>query len=133
MWRVLALRQRPAELRPTEAARAHPPRLTRFGWAQQVNALEISPDKQYIAAVGNPHVRLYDANGVSPNPISQWEGHTASVTAVGFQQEGGWMYTGSEDGTVKIWDMRCEPRRAARAFVTLQPAALTAVQANGCP
>jgi G protein beta subunit-like protein len=71
-----------------------------------VNVLDISPDKQYIVAAGNPHVRLYDATGANPNPIMTWEGHTASVTAVGFQADGRWMYTGSEDGTVKIWDVR---------------------------
>ena len=26
----------------------------------QVNKLEITPDKQYLAAAGNPHVRLYE-------------------------------------------------------------------------
>mmetsp|Transcript_16996 Transcript_16996/g.43934 ORF Transcript_16996/g.43934 Transcript_16996/m.43934 type:complete len:337 (+) Transcript_16996:192-1202(+) len=72
----------------------------------QVNQLAISPDKRFIAAAGNPHVRLFDANSTNPNPVTSWEGHTSSVTAVGFQKDGKWIYTGSEDGTVKIWDMR---------------------------
>lgn len=83
---------------------------------QQVNQLAISPDKRFIAAAGNPHVRLFDANSTNPNPVTSWEGHTSSVTAVGFQKDGKWIYTGSEDGTVKIWDMRCATRRGgARA------------------
>ena len=32
--------------------------------------------------------------------------HTSNVMAVGFQCDGKWMYSGSEDGTVKIWDTR---------------------------
>lgn len=38
--------------------------------------------------------------------MASFEGHTGNVVAVGFQKEGQWMYTGSEDGTIKIWDMR---------------------------
>jgi len=35
-----------------------------------------------------------------------YEGHVGNVTAVGFQKDCKWLYSGSEDGTVKIWDMR---------------------------
>ena len=72
----------------------------------QVNKLEITPDKQYIAAAGNPSLRIFDINGNSPNALSSYDGHTNNITAVGFQKEGKWMFTGSEDGTIKIWDMR---------------------------
>ena len=135
----------------------------------QVNCLEISPDKQLLAAGGNPHIRLYDIpssqNGMNTNnagnaernnggnggnsansnanagadtnasnnnannnnnntnnnnsnapqnpnntdsttPILQCEGHTSSVTSIGFQRDGHWMYSSSEDHTVKLWDLR---------------------------
>jgi len=72
----------------------------------QVNALRITPDKQYIAAAGNPHVRLYEVATNNPSPITSFDGHTTNVTSIGFQKEGKWMYTGSEDGTIKIWDLR---------------------------
>ena len=72
----------------------------------QVNKLEITPDKRYIAAAGNPSLRIFDINGSSPNALSSYDGHTNNITAVGFQKEGKWMFTGSEDGTIKIWDMR---------------------------
>ena len=72
----------------------------------QVNKLEIAPDKQYIAAAGNPSLRIFDINGSSPNAVSSYDGHTNNITAAGFQREGKWMYTGSEDGTIKIWDLR---------------------------
>jgi G protein beta subunit-like protein len=35
----------------------------------QVNRLSISPDKRYLAAAGNQHVRLYDVNSNNPNPV----------------------------------------------------------------
>jgi target of rapamycin complex subunit LST8 len=79
------------------------------GWKQpdsQVNKLEITPDKAYIAAAGNPHVRLFELNSNSQNPVTSFDGHTTNVTSLGFQRESRWMYTSSEDGTVKIWDIR---------------------------
>jgi len=71
-----------------------------------INRLEVTPDKMYIAAAGNPHVRLFEVNTNNANPVTSFDGHKANVTAVGFQKEGKWMFTGSEDGTVKIWDLR---------------------------
>jgi G protein beta subunit-like protein len=55
---------------------------------------------------GNPHVRIYEIQTTNPNPITSLDGHTANVTAVAFQQAGKWAVTGSEDGTIKIWDLR---------------------------
>mmetsp|Transcript_13606 Transcript_13606/g.27833 ORF Transcript_13606/g.27833 Transcript_13606/m.27833 type:complete len:226 (-) Transcript_13606:14-691(-) len=72
----------------------------------QVNCLEITPDKKFLAAAGNPHVRLFEINSSNHNPLLSCEGHTSSVTGLGFQREGRWMYTSSEDGTLKIWDLR---------------------------
>ncbi|ORX90652.1 WD repeat-containing protein pop3 [Basidiobolus meristosporus CBS 931.73] len=72
----------------------------------QVNRLCISPDKRYLAAAGNQHVRLYDINSTNPNPVVSFDGHTGNITSVAFHIEGKWMATGSEDGTVKIWDVR---------------------------
>ncbi|EDK45021.1 TOR complex subunit lst8 [Lodderomyces elongisporus] len=113
----------------------------------QVNRLEITSDKRYLAAAGNLYVRLYDirqtgstgnttsgggtsgtapggggggggggghgANGSSGNsnnsnnnPVMTFEGHTTNVTSLAFQAENKWMVTSSEDGTVKVWDVR---------------------------
>ena len=36
---------------------------------QQVNRLEVTPDKQYLAAAGNPHIRLFDVNSNHPQPV----------------------------------------------------------------
>jgi len=72
-----------------------------------VNCLEISPDKQFLAAGGNPQIRLFEINNTSNhNPVLTLESHTGSVTSLGFQRDGRYLYSGSEDGTVKLWDLR---------------------------
>ena len=62
---------------------------------------------QYILAGGNPHIRLYEiANSEHQQPVLTLEGHTASVTSLGFQRDGRYLYSSSEDGTIKLWDLR---------------------------
>ncbi|KAL1413011.1 TOR complex subunit lst8 [Vanrija albida] len=73
---------------------------------KQVNRLAISPDKVYLAAAGNSSVRIWDIPSLSNSPIMQLEGHTGNVTALQYSAAGKWIVTGSEDGTVKVWDTR---------------------------
>jgi len=42
----------------------------------------------------------------SPLKVSDYDGISKNVTAVGFCESGKWMYTGGEDGTARIWDLR---------------------------
>ena len=72
----------------------------------QVNCLEISPDKTYLAAGGNPLVRLYECHTANAAPFSTFTGHTNNVTCVGFPKTGKWLFSGSEDGMVRVWDVR---------------------------
>ena len=72
----------------------------------QVNRLEITSNKQLLAAAGNPHIRIFEVNSNAPQPVASYDGHTGNVTAVGFQKDSKWMFSGSEAGTVKIWDLR---------------------------
>jgi len=84
----------------------------------QVNAMEISPDGQLLAACGYQHIRMFDVHNTKPNPVVDFEGVSKNVLAVGFQEEGTWMYTGGEDGTVKIWDLRMRNLQCQRFFDT---------------
>ncbi|WVW82543.1 hypothetical protein I302_104554 [Kwoniella bestiolae CBS 10118] len=73
---------------------------------KQVNRLAISPDKAYLAAAGNGAVRIWDIASLSNTPIATLEGHTANVVALAYSAMGKWIVTGSEDGSVKVWDTR---------------------------
>jgi len=76
----------------------------------QINRLAISPQKNVIAAAGNPLAKIFDIN--SSSTTFTCEGHTGNITAIGFQRLGKWLYTASEDSYVKIWDQRVRgPRR----------------------
>lgn len=51
--------------------------------ATQVNCLKITPDKQFLAAAGNPHVRLFEINSQNSSALVSYDGHTTNVTDVG--------------------------------------------------
>jgi len=93
----------------------------------QINCLQITPDKKNIAAACNPQIRLFDINSNTNQPLTSYDGHSGNVTSVGFQKDGKWMYTSSEDGSVKIWDLRapgCQRDyggKSAVNFVALHP------------
>eukprot|EP00929_Paragymnodinium_shiwhaense_P074977 TRINITY_DN38343_c0_g1_i2.p1 TRINITY_DN38343_c0_g1~~TRINITY_DN38343_c0_g1_i2.p1 ORF type:complete len:259 (-),score=33.65 TRINITY_DN38343_c0_g1_i2:2-778(-) len=81
-----------------------------------VNRLAVSSDVHHLAVAGNPNVRLFDMKSGPPSMhIGQLEGHINNVTAVGFEAIGGrWLYTGSEDGTMRVWD--CRTRKCQLTF-----------------
>eukprot|EP00484_Ammonia_sp_Unknown_P022600 CAMPEP_0197024122 /NCGR_PEP_ID=MMETSP1384-20130603/4764_1 /TAXON_ID=29189 /ORGANISM="Ammonia sp." /LENGTH=389 /DNA_ID=CAMNT_0042452463 /DNA_START=37 /DNA_END=1206 /DNA_ORIENTATION=+ len=72
----------------------------------QVNVLVISPDKKYLAAGGNPTIKLYQVHPFSREPIQTFEAHTNNVISIGFPIHQKWLFSASEDGSVKIWDRR---------------------------
>lgn len=83
-----------------------------------VNCLEITPNKQFLAAGGN-NIRLFEVNDTANQPVLTLEGHTSSVTSIGFQKDVQYLYSGSEDGTVKIWDLRSS--ECSRSFDCKSP------------
>ncbi|KAG9040239.1 TOR complex subunit lst8 [Tulasnella sp. JGI-2019a] len=80
--------------------------IARAGESGQVNRIAISPDKRLLAAAIHKKVAVYEVAGTSNTPIVVFEGHTGNVTSVSFHAEGKWVVTGSEDGTIRIWDLR---------------------------
>jgi target of rapamycin complex subunit LST8 len=91
---------------------------------------------------GNPHIRLYDITSNATTPSMSFDSahsgfcltssevlwffevfYVASITALGFQKDGRWMWTASEDNSIKIWDMRasgCCQRLAIEGFGFLE-------------
>lgn len=58
--------------------------LTTASYFQQVNALEITPSGQMVAACGYQHIRMYDLASANPDPVMNYEGVTKNVSRVGF-------------------------------------------------
>lgn len=55
---------------------------------------------------GYQHVRMYDVYSGNPNPVCNYNGMPKNVTAIGFHEDGKWMFTGGEDNSARIWDLR---------------------------
>lgn len=68
--------------------------------------MEIMPDKQHLVVASYQQIKLYEVNGKNNNPVVNFEGVTKNVTAVGFHEEGRWMYSAGEDGFARVWDLR---------------------------
>lgn len=82
--------------------------------------------KRLLAAAIHKKVYIYEIASASSTPVripdclrmhvhesifelklTCLDAHTMNVTAVSFHSEGKWLVTGSEDGTIRIWDLRC--------------------------
>lgn len=66
-----------------------------------------SPTQGWLPVpAGYQHIRMYDLNSNNPNPIISYDGVSKNIASVGFHEDGRWMYTGGEDCTARIWDLR---------------------------
>ncbi|KAG1869783.1 WD40-repeat-containing domain protein [Suillus tomentosus] len=77
--------------------------IARSGESDQVNRLAISPDKRLLAAAIHKKY-LLPSPSIYPLELTCLDAHTNNVTSVSFQ--GKWLVAGSEDGTIRIWDLR---------------------------
>ena len=49
---------------------------------------------------------MYDVHSSDASAVFDYEGVTKNITCVGFSDSGMWMYSGGEDKTASIWDLR---------------------------
>lgn len=71
-----------------------------------MNSLSISHNKDILGAAAHHYIRLYNVENPSHQPIASLDGHTQNIMTIGFQKDDQWIYSGSEDKTIKIWDLR---------------------------
>ncbi|KAK4535579.1 hypothetical protein CDCA_CDCA05G1604 [Cyanidium caldarium] len=93
-----------------------------------INRLTFSPDRECLAVGGSQRIVLFDAVGNSPNPVVAFEGHRGNVMSVGYESFGSWLYSGSEDGTVRTWDLRSG--KQAHVFHNRAPVTAAVLHAN---
>ena len=81
-----------------------------------MNALSLTPDRHMIAAAGYQHIRMFDLTTSNPNCVVNYDGIAKNVTSVGFHEDGHWMYTGGEDNSARVWDLRSRNLQCSRIF-----------------
>lgn len=72
---------------------------------------------EHVACAGNPNILVFDYGGDVAAPSTSYTGHSSNVTAVGYQREGRWLFSASEDKTVKVWDVRAAGCQRGRSGV----------------
>uniref|UniRef100_A0A6V7QSM3 Target of rapamycin complex subunit LST8 n=1 Tax=Ananas comosus var. bracteatus TaxID=296719 RepID=A0A6V7QSM3_ANACO len=96
----------------------------------QVNRLEITPDRRLLAAAGNPSIQFYEINPEVNYPVLSYDSHIRNVTAIGFERDDNWMYSGSEDGMVKIWDLMAKTQKEYQSCSAVNTVVLHPSQAS---
>ncbi|GAB6020253.1 hypothetical protein CHUAL_002971 [Chamberlinius hualienensis] len=73
---------------------------------------------------------MFELNTVNPNPVFNYEGVQKNVTALGFQEDGKWMFTGGEDGLVRVWDLRSRNLQCQRGLQANSPVNSVCLHSN---
>jgi WD40 repeat protein len=63
-----------------------------------------SPDGRILAVAEGSAIRLYDVNSL-PVPKAILTGPTAAINSIAFSPDGASIASGSDDGTIRIWDI----------------------------
>ena len=84
-----------------------------------INCMALSTDKQHLLVGSNPNARIYDIQADAKTPTLVYQGHSGNVTAVGMHRDFRWLFTVSEDRTIRIWDVRCA--KAQREYQNSSP------------
>ncbi|KRX67115.1 Target of rapamycin complex subunit lst8 [Trichinella sp. T9] len=96
----------------------------------QVNKLELTADGTLLAAAGYQRIRMYDIATGDVSPVVNYEGVAKNITAVGFNNSTRWMYTGGEDNSARIWDLRSRNLQCQRIFQVNTPVSCVCLHPN---
>jgi len=95
-----------------------------------VNSLEISGDGSLLAAGGYQHIRMFDLTSGNLSPVVNYEGVSKNITKVGFQEDARWMFTGGEDSSARIWDLKMRNLSCQRIFQATAPVTCVCLHPN---
>jgi len=87
-------------------------------------AADIDADGNLVTADDDGHLRGHDVP-----LLARLDGHHGAVTTVVFDASGGRFFSGGEDGTVRLWDLKTQS--AVRQFAAGKPVRGLALNADG--
>jgi WD40 repeat protein len=80
------------------------PATTSLAATPEVNSLAVRADEHVFAGTGNGNVFQWDAQ--TQQVVRSYVGHSAYVHAVALAPSTGLLFSGADDGTVRMWDPR---------------------------
>lgn len=69
---------------------------------QEIRSVAFSPTSELLASASGFTVRLYDVRG---QEVRRFTGHTASIKCLAFSADGKRLLSGSDDKTIRLWDV----------------------------
>lgn len=73
-----------------------------------VNRMCISPNKKMLLCGCTNSLKIFDLENNSSFSLKHNYVYSCNVTCVGWRKDSEWLFAGSEDGQVKIFDIRLE-------------------------